>query len=112
MANSQNTRRARRAQETQGHRAEKSATQHSRIWNLACAKKLQERLPRELRDLIYKHLLDDEAIYECYLYMTGDSQTDTLDDSQWLPHFAKSTFMGHPTAREILEMAYSLYDEI
>ncbi|KAF7575482.1 hypothetical protein PtrSN002B_006386 [Pyrenophora tritici-repentis] len=90
-------------------KVEEAATQFSRIWNLTCARKLQARFPREIRDLVYKHMLDAETIQKCYTYMIDKPpNVKTVEDHWGLPHFFKSSYMGRPIAREIVEMLYTL----
>ena len=98
---------------------DKSIVPFCKAWNLQFATKMQEYLPRELRDMVYGFLWDDSArgewedtFYEP-IYVSHRRKVQpcgcAAKHAKPIPHFLNPEFVGPATA---LEMAEAIYRDL
>lgn len=90
---------------------------YARAWNRAFANQIQARLPRELRNMIYEWLWDDDTVDEYWdgIFLDSDEATSADHHScDWeppfwmeIPHFFLPSYVGLASAFELIETMYT-----
>ncbi|KAH7091672.1 hypothetical protein FB567DRAFT_519184 [Paraphoma chrysanthemicola] len=97
-----------------------SVIPYSIAWNQKFANKLQRCLPRELRNVVYRYLWDDNAMKKwthglgVYAAQKVEPCPDQpcqccLSPTRTIPHFLQAVFVGPETAQETAETLYRIW---
>jgi hypothetical protein len=90
-------------------------TPYAQAWNRSFINQMQRRLPRELRDMVYEWLCDDETMDDTWDTLVLDHDTPvpcarspcacklSFED---IPHYFQPAYLDGVTAREIVEIMY------
>jgi hypothetical protein len=88
------------------------------IANIVSLKRMQEQLPREVRELSYERVLDGEEFEHTLQYMrntvnrrcTQCKEPEKLDCAmhRHLPHYVRTCLVGKKTAKEMVECWYGV----
>ncbi|KAF1946881.1 hypothetical protein EJ02DRAFT_199028 [Clathrospora elynae] len=81
-----------------------AARSYSQAWNLAFASTLLDRLPRELRDMVYAQIWSVDYIEENFMSMVGISKG--LSRAKAVPHVVDTSYVGLEMGLEIVEAYY------